>query len=73
MFHLPGGVRRAEVKSETFIFDGARSPMSVSDAGMSISTRTPGAWLDQESDGSSVELTRPGDITPTMPSRLARR
>lgn len=83
MFHLPGGVRRAEVKSETYIFDGARSPQSISfsfsDAGTgtgvstSTSTRTPGAWLDQESDDSSVELNRPGAITPTMPSRSARR
>ncbi|KAI1283632.1 hypothetical protein F5Y07DRAFT_157502 [Xylaria sp. FL0933] len=46
---------RAEVKSETFIISGTGSPRSLSDA------QGAGTWLE-ESDGSSVELTRPRKV-----------
>ncbi|KAI1363597.1 hypothetical protein F5Y08DRAFT_354294 [Xylaria arbuscula] len=47
-------IRREDTKSEMFIIDGIESPPSTSDA------HVTGTWLDQESDGSSIELTGPG-------------
>ncbi|KAI0434531.1 hypothetical protein F5Y09DRAFT_295729 [Xylaria sp. FL1042] len=58
--------RRTEVKSETFIISGTDSPRSLSD------DHIAGTWLDQESDGSSIELTRPGEASIATPSRPAR-
>ncbi|KAI0420124.1 hypothetical protein F5X98DRAFT_36384 [Xylaria grammica] len=59
--------RRMEIKSETFIITGGDSTLS------SPNSHTAGAWLDQESDSSSIELTGPGNKGVEMPPRLARR
>ncbi|KAI0400568.1 hypothetical protein F4802DRAFT_476994 [Xylaria palmicola] len=48
-----GGARRTGPGSDTFIMGSSLSPQSLSD------THLTGAWLDAESDGSSVELDRP--------------
>ncbi|KAI8952467.1 hypothetical protein F4801DRAFT_588939 [Xylaria longipes] len=50
-FPRQGGARRSEIKSETFIIDGAQSPQPLSD------THATGAWLDGESDRSSLDLS----------------
>ncbi|KAI0458016.1 hypothetical protein F5B21DRAFT_59407 [Xylaria acuta] len=60
-FRHQGDARRSEVNSEMFIIGGLQSTQSLAD------TRANGAWLDGESDGSSVEINRP-----TIPSRPAR-
>ncbi|KAI0550759.1 hypothetical protein F4679DRAFT_191648 [Xylaria curta] len=56
-FHHQGGSRR----SEMFIINGVQSTQSLAD------THVTGAWLDGESDSSSIELNRS-----TMPSLQAR-
>ncbi|KAI0911169.1 hypothetical protein F4823DRAFT_319787 [Ustulina deusta] len=66
-FHDQYSTRGTGDGDETFIISGIQSPQSLSDA------HTAGTWLDQESDGSSIELTRPGNAGTTMPSRSARR
>ncbi|KAI8625124.1 hypothetical protein F5Y19DRAFT_272758 [Xylariaceae sp. FL1651] len=58
-----GGTRRIEIRSEALIIEGAQSPSTVPNA------YTNGTWLDQESDGSSVELSRPGLARLATPSR----
>ncbi|KAI1352528.1 hypothetical protein F5Y01DRAFT_90681 [Xylaria sp. FL0043] len=62
----PYNMPRAEVKSETFIIGGAGSPRSLSDA------QGAGTWLE-ESDGSSIELTRPGKMGIATPSHPTQR
>ncbi|RWA07091.1 hypothetical protein EKO27_g8012 [Xylaria grammica] len=59
--------RRMGIKSETFIITGGESTLS------SPNSHTAGAWLDQESDSSSIELTGPGNKGIEMPPRPARR
>ncbi|KAI1754601.1 hypothetical protein F4782DRAFT_37602 [Xylaria castorea] len=59
--HHQGGARRSEVNSDMFIIGDVQSTPSLSD------THATGAWLDGESDSSSMELNRPA-----MPSRPAR-
>ncbi|KAI1423025.1 hypothetical protein F5Y12DRAFT_567093 [Xylaria sp. FL1777] len=66
-FHDQISTRNTETKSETFFINGTESPRSLSDP------HVAGTWLDQESDGSSIELTRPGNAGTTKPSRPARR
>ncbi|GAP82506.2 putative integral membrane family protein [Rosellinia necatrix] len=56
MSRQASSARRAEAaRSESFILDGgALSPRSIAESHATV----PGAWLDQESDGSTVELNR---------------
>ncbi|KAI3325038.1 hypothetical protein HD806DRAFT_463794 [Xylariaceae sp. AK1471] len=62
------GARRTEDWNETFIISGVQSPASPL-----YNNHMNGTWLDQESDGSSVELHQPGNTGVTIPSRSARR
>ncbi|KAI1312881.1 hypothetical protein F5Y03DRAFT_407678 [Xylaria venustula] len=65
-FYDGNSTRRMEVKSETFIISGTDSPRSLADAHIA------GTWLE-ESDGSSLELTRSGNASNAIPSWPARR
>lgn len=58
--------QRTEPTSELFM-DGGQLSHSFSD------THTAGAWYDQASDASSIELNRPTNSGLTMPSPPARR
>ncbi|KAH8167525.1 hypothetical protein CIB48_g683 [Xylaria polymorpha] len=66
-FYHPASPRSTAVNSEIFIISGVQSIHSVSD------THATGAWLDGESDRSSVELNRPTSTSPAIPPRPARR
>ncbi|KAI0490918.1 hypothetical protein F4859DRAFT_520554 [Xylaria cf. heliscus] len=57
----PASPQRADVHSEMFIISGVQSTQSLTD------THATGAWLDGESDRSSLELNRP-----PIPSRPPR-
>ena len=57
IFRNQNSARREDTKSETFIIGRIESPPSLSD------THITGTWLDQESDGSSIELTGPGNTS----------
>ncbi|KAI0865998.1 hypothetical protein F4860DRAFT_203548 [Xylaria cubensis] len=61
VFHNQGGVRRSEINSDMFIISGVQSTQSLSN------THATGAWLDGESDSSSIEFSR--FAMPSMPAR----
>jgi hypothetical protein len=60
--------RRMDNQSETFIIGGVPPPAS-----LPHNNHTNGTWLDQESEGSSIELHRLGSARVPKSSRPARR